>query len=330
MPLSIPADDYDSPWKEAVERHFPEFLGFFFPQAFAAIDWARGHDFLDQELQAVVQDAELGRRFVDKLVRVTLLEGEDAWILIHIEVQGRRELGFAQRMFVYNYRLFDRYARPVASLAVLADDSPGWKPSSFGYEGLGCRHYLEFPTVKLLDWTGREDDLLQDENPFALVTAAHLLTRATRNDMAGRFEAKRRLVRLLYQRGWDRQRVIDLFTVIDWMMRLPEDLARDLWREIETIEGRAAMRYVTSIERIYLQNGIEQGVAAGRAEGEARGEARGKADMLLRQLSRRFKDLPDGIEHRVRSAATDQLDDWIDRILDARTLDDVFGPEPRH
>lgn len=31
-------------------------------------------------------------------------------------------------MFVYNYRIFDRYDRPVASLAVLADDDPGWRP----------------------------------------------------------------------------------------------------------------------------------------------------------------------------------------------------------
>jgi len=38
-----------------------------------------------------------------------------------IEVQGRRDSDFAKRMFTYNYRLFDRYARPIASLAVLAD-----------------------------------------------------------------------------------------------------------------------------------------------------------------------------------------------------------------
>jgi hypothetical protein len=31
-------------------------------------------------------------------------------------------------MYVYNYRLFDRYDRPVVSLAVLADASPTWRP----------------------------------------------------------------------------------------------------------------------------------------------------------------------------------------------------------
>lgn len=96
------ADDYDSPWKEAVEHYFTEFLEFYFPDAYAQIDWSKEHVFLDQELRAVVQDAELGKRFVDKLVRVTLLNGDEKWIYIHVEVQGAKQAGFAKRMFVYS------------------------------------------------------------------------------------------------------------------------------------------------------------------------------------------------------------------------------------
>ena len=107
-------DDYDSPWKEAVEHHFSEFMEFYFPDAYAQIDWSKEHVFLDQELRAVVQDAELGKRFVDKLVRVTLLNGDEKWIYIHIEVQGAKQAGFAKRMFVYNYRIYDRYDKPVS------------------------------------------------------------------------------------------------------------------------------------------------------------------------------------------------------------------------
>ena len=64
-------DDYDSPWKGLVERYFSEFMAWFFPEAHAGIDWARGYEFLDQELAQVTRDAELGRRRVDKLARVT-------------------------------------------------------------------------------------------------------------------------------------------------------------------------------------------------------------------------------------------------------------------
>jgi hypothetical protein len=63
-------DDYDSPWKEALDGYFPEFLALLFPVIHAEIDWSRGFEFLDKELQQVVRDAELGRRYADKLVKV--------------------------------------------------------------------------------------------------------------------------------------------------------------------------------------------------------------------------------------------------------------------
>ena len=34
--------DYDSPWKEMLEGYFSDFMAFFFPEAYADIDWARG------------------------------------------------------------------------------------------------------------------------------------------------------------------------------------------------------------------------------------------------------------------------------------------------
>lgn len=43
---------------------------------------------------------------------------------VHVEVQGTREAGFAERSFIYNYMMFDRYSRTVASLVVLADAVP--------------------------------------------------------------------------------------------------------------------------------------------------------------------------------------------------------------
>jgi len=78
------------------------------PAAHAEIDWARGYEALDKELQQVAREAEHGRRYVDKLVKVWLRNGQEQWLLIHIDVQTWREGDFAERMYVYNYRLFDR------------------------------------------------------------------------------------------------------------------------------------------------------------------------------------------------------------------------------
>src|SRR5262245_22701577 len=137
--------DYDSPWKEALDRYFEQCLAFFFPQAHADIDWGRGYQTLDKELQQVVPAAEQGRRYVDKLVKVWLKSGEEKWILIHVEVQTSRESEFPKRMYVYNYRIFDRYDHEVVSLAILGDEDAGWRPDSFGHERWGFSAGIRYP-----------------------------------------------------------------------------------------------------------------------------------------------------------------------------------------
>ena len=88
-------DDYDSPWKEAIERYFSDFMHFYFPAAHARIDWSQPYLFLDQELRAVVHDGELGKRVVDKLARVSSHSGQSEWVYVHIEVQGEQQDTFA-------------------------------------------------------------------------------------------------------------------------------------------------------------------------------------------------------------------------------------------
>ncbi len=84
--MNNPNTDFDTPWKDVLEIYFEDFVSFFFPQAHAGIDWNQGFEFLDKELQQVVRDAELGKRLVDKLVKIYRLAGEETWVLIHIEI----------------------------------------------------------------------------------------------------------------------------------------------------------------------------------------------------------------------------------------------------
>src|SRR5438874_8225928 len=183
-------DEYDSPWKEALERYFPPFMEFFFPVAYQDIDWSRGYQFLDKELQRITRRSAVGRRYVDKLVRVWRRSGAEAWVLVHIEVQGQVEADFPERMYIYNYRLFDRYHRPVASFAVLTDADPNWRPDQFWSELWGSRAGLEFPAVKLLDYEARWEELEASRNPFAVLVMAHLRTMTTRHDPESRFQWK--------------------------------------------------------------------------------------------------------------------------------------------
>ena len=111
-------DDYDSPWKDVLELYFEEFIAFFFPDIYRAIDWLQGYQNRDTELQQIMRDAKLGKRLADKLMVVWQHNGEPQWVFIHIEIQGDYDSGFAKRMYIYYYRLYDRYDQPIVSLAV--------------------------------------------------------------------------------------------------------------------------------------------------------------------------------------------------------------------
>jgi len=169
-----PISDFDTPWKEILEQYFKQFMAFFFPQAHEKIDWSKNYEFLDKELQKIVRDAELGRRLVDKLIKIWTKDNLEKWILIHIEVQGKKELDFEERMYVYNYRIFDKYKRKTASCVILTDEKNEWRPKMFGYNLFGSEIKFSFPVVKLIDYRSKMNELQKDPNPFAIVVMAHL------------------------------------------------------------------------------------------------------------------------------------------------------------
>jgi hypothetical protein len=235
-----------------------------------------------------VRDAETGRRLADKLFRVWLLDGEEMCVLVHLEVQGQVEEAFTERMFVYHYRIFDRYRRPVASLAVLADDRPDWRPSLFERNLMGCRLVLEFPTAKLLDWTNRLAELEANTNPFAVVLLAHLASQRTRKDPTARLHWKRTVTRSLYRRGFHKQEILELFRFVDWLLRLPEELAHEFSGWLADFEKEDEMVYITQGEELALQKGLKKGLEKGLQKG------------LLAVLTARFGLVSDELAERVR------------------------------
>ncbi len=283
--MDMPRTDYDTPWKEIIERYLPDFLAFFFPEAYAAIDWEKGYSFLDKELRQIVREAESGSRRVDKLVRVFRRgDGAEVWVLIHIEVQGQPDTVFAERMYVYNYRIFDRYKRRVASLAVLTDDNPKWRPGSYEYELFGCEVLLRFPVAKLLDYQTDWDGLLENDNPFAIVTMAHLQTQATQHNLEERYAVKLKLAKMLYQKGYGRQEIINLFRFIAWIMALPPELEDQFMNDVIAYEEKENIPYMAPFELKAYRQGIEQGMQ----------------QMLLDTLTVRFGDLPEELMEQVK------------------------------
>jgi hypothetical protein len=258
-----PPTAYDSPWKDILQIYFKEFMQFFFPAVHDQIDWTREIQFLDKELEEVTKDAEIGRRFADKLVKLYLKNGQEELLLVHVEVQAQEEQEFAARMYTYNYRIYDKYKKSVMSIAVLADSNPNWRPSQFGYSLYGCTLNFQFPTVKLIDYQQRLAELENDRNPFATVVLAHLTALNTTSDRNERKVQKLALVRRLYEQGFEKQDILNLFAFIDWMLTLPPNLEAEFNIEVQQLEARRPMKYVTSIERDARKEGKKEALIKG-------------------------------------------------------------------
>ena len=85
----------------------------------------------------------------------------------------------------------------------------------------------------------------------------------------------------------------------------------------EEIERKVRSQFSQEIERKVRHSALQEGIQKGRLEGEAK--------LLLRMLPHRFGPLPLEITERIHSADPNTIGIWADRVLDAKSLDEVFS-----
>jgi len=159
--VSEPQADYDAAWKELLEHQLPPAMAFLFPRAHAEIDWREEWVSEEQELRPLTGDSETGTRHADKLFKARTLAGDDN--LLHVEVQGQPRTAFGRRVYVYGYRVDDRFGLPADHLVILTDDDPDWLPTEYAVVLRYSELRLKFEPVKLR-YAGREEWLLGHEN----------------------------------------------------------------------------------------------------------------------------------------------------------------------
>src|SRR5438552_15922297 len=94
-----PASEFDEAWKMAIQTFLQPCLHLCFRAVHDLVDWRHPPEFLDTELQKIAPDHEQGGRAVDKLIKLRLLDGREAWVLVHIDIQAQRVAQFALRMW---------------------------------------------------------------------------------------------------------------------------------------------------------------------------------------------------------------------------------------
>ncbi|ENO83736.1 hypothetical protein [Thauera linaloolentis] len=322
--MSPPAEDHDSPWKEALECFFRPFLQLLYPDIEAAIDWNRPVAFLDKELQKIAPTSRNGRRHVDKLARVHFHAGAVRWLLIHVEVQGERETAFPERMFLYYHRIRDHHRQHVISLAVLTDTDPNWRPGRFRETLAGSGVEFRFRTAKLLDLQPRLDELLATDNPFALLAAAQLTAKLVKGGKQ-RVDNLIGFYRLALKKQLDPETIARLLRFVEWLVALPAEIEPYYTEQMDRLKEENTVPYVSILERKATERGLLQGLEQGMEQGLEQGMERGRVATLSRQLQLKFGPLSDNVRERLDKAGEAELDSWTERILFAETLEGVFG-----
>jgi len=239
---------YDELWKDAVENLFPSFINLIAPDFYPHVDWSKPIEFLNKELHQISPKSEETKRYVDRLVKVWMLNGEERWVLVHVEVQGYRDTEFSKRMFIYFYRIFDKFNRDILNIAVFSDPNREFKPDRFDYEFFGCELSFKYRTYKILEQD--EKELMESDNPFALVVLAAKKSLESRGDEEKRFSFKRELVSLMLQKGFSREEILHVFRFLDGILALVDlDKERIIYNELLSQEVKE-VAYVTNFERL--------------------------------------------------------------------------------
>lgn len=313
----------DSFWKEVLETLFREFMQFFFPKIYQDIDFGKGYQFLDKEFQQITKHSKSGKKIVDKLVKVYLKGGWETWLLIHIEIQGQKGTDFAQRMYMYNYRIFDKYRKEVISLALLTDPDPNYLPNIYETKRWDFYHVFKFPLVKIINYINYDFERAYNKNIFALIVQAYLKTLETEGDDQTRFRWKRQFILLLYELGFTHETLVQVYRFIEWIMVLPDPLEDRLYDDLKQIEGDKTMPFLTYAERKGLKEGRKKGLIEGIQKGMQKGQILGLQKAIISVLEVKFAQADQTVIESVNKIQSlKKLEDLLHRAKIVKSMEE--------
>ena len=254
-------------WKVIMEEVFPDLLRFIYPDADNVYDMKRGFEFLDKELAELnpQPDEEKDSRFADKLVKVYHRDGEEEWVLLHVEVQGDtldRE-AFAERMYTYFYRIRDRYpGRLVSALAIFTGQDGNRMPGRYSYEYRGTKLTYQYPTVCILDYS--DEDLDRSTNPFAqVIVAAKMRLQEGKVPEDELLNTKLLAARKLTEKGFGMEKIRAIFNFLRNYVLFEEPETN---RKFDTLFKQTDKTSVMNTVEYLKMEGREEGIAEGKEE----------------------------------------------------------------
>ena len=272
-------------WKGILEDLFDDFLRFMHPNADDIFDFTHNIEFLDKELEQLFppEEDEFSAKIVDKLAKVYTHEGSEEWILIHCEVQGEYKPDFPHRMYTYFYRIFDKYGKRISAYAILTEKSPKVRIDKYTTEFLGTKLEYHYNVYKISQQS--EDELLQSNNPFAMVvlTARSVLSKKRLDDSA-LMEIKLKLARKFFEKSFDKKKKRLIMTFLKKYIHFENTENNIIFEHhLDQITGRTE---TMGIEELILRASKHEGVKIG----EKHGFERRNKEVVINMIRNNFTD----------------------------------------
>jgi len=136
-------------------------------------------------------------------------------MLIHIEIQGYLDEKFDERMYIYQYRIFDKYKVKTAAIAIFTDNNPNFFPKKYRSRIFDTVIDYQFLAYKLSD--KKESDFHNSNNPFSIIMeTAWWGLKKNKLTQGQLFSKKINLYRRLKHQGFSKEQIRNLLTFIKY------------------------------------------------------------------------------------------------------------------
>ena len=260
--------DYDAFWKNLINRFFWNLLEMALPDLYADADTSREHELLDTKFTDVLNtnDPEIhtSPHFADYVIKVHMKNGDEQWLILHVEIQGKGGEDLPGRMHHYKCLIFAHYKKEPVALAIITDKRPGKEALSYSYYHYGTKSVYEYNNLVITDLD--DDVLLSSSNPIALVFYAAKAALKVKEELQ-KFNYLRTLTGLLAERGWDRNEKRDLLLFIIRIINLKDEaLQQQYWAYRQQLDKEGKLMYEPFLKQVEERMAEQRGRAEGKEE----------------------------------------------------------------
>jgi len=164
--------DSDGFYKDLIARFFWNLLEMSLPDLYADADTNGEYETLDKEFTDILNtgasEIHTSPHFADYVIKVPMKNGDEKWILLHAEIQGKGgEEDLPTRMYHYKCLIYAHYRKEPVALAIITDRRPLNEASSYSHSHYGTKSVYEYNNLVIINLN--DGKLLSSANPIALV-----------------------------------------------------------------------------------------------------------------------------------------------------------------